>query len=937
MAHEYIGLPNLISLLGGEKGKPKRGKNGMEHLCLCPVHGDRKASLSVVETNDRILMKCLSHDCSTEAICDAIGIKVTELFREPMPENAKPARKSTAGRKKATPPPPPEEPAPAKTYGSYAEAYGYLGKLVCCYPYRDSNGRLMYEVARIMQKDGEKTFRQHRPVKPDGSGKCTFPIRLDVPAAMRESLIYRQREIEDAVAAGEAVYIVEGEKDADTMAKLGLHATTNSGGGGKERWKDGHTAHFKGAAEVFILPDNDATGEGHAQEVYKAVAKVAKAVYIIRLVEGYGELPPKGDFTDLAALAGTEKAVEILHRLEAEARESLWQRAQRAYADIPGYGIDEGRTCQFVDGVPKQLCNFVALPTEIVETDNGLTVEKSMKIAGWNLFGRPLRPVMVPMSKFKTMDWALESWDVEANIMPGNTVRDKLRWVMTEAAFRTATRKTVYSHCGWRQIDGKWVYLHQGGCIGAEGINVDMGNELAGYTLSGYPEGMTEVDAAVTSYSLTLNIPAQISVPLLGITYLAPLCEFMEQMLCPPSFITALIGRHGSHKTSIASLFLNHFGRFGLRGMPQNFTSTVNAVRNAAFAAKDTVLLIDDFFPQSGAGLQEVRKMNNMMQLLSRAFGDKANRNRLNADLSTQAAKPSRGIALITGENVPDIGGSGQARMYIISLDKGSYTYSDDMDRLRQDAEDGALRLAMASYIEWLLPQANELPARLRDMFTDYRRKAHKLIAGAATNDRADDAAAHIMLGLTVMLEWMEHLGLMEGEAVEAQLTDWWSVVLSNIRQQGAEGRDESPVSMFLTATREMLISGAIAVTDISDPDAKKGGTGKSVMVGYCDTQNYYFLPDQLIGEVTRFYNNQNRVFPLTKNALFKIMKDDGVVEQWDERSGRTTRQKNINGRNYRYLWIPRWRIDGKQPAAEQVKMDFREVDDKEVPEEWKE
>ena len=34
MAHKYIGLPTLISLLDGEKSKPKRGKNGMEHLCL---------------------------------------------------------------------------------------------------------------------------------------------------------------------------------------------------------------------------------------------------------------------------------------------------------------------------------------------------------------------------------------------------------------------------------------------------------------------------------------------------------------------------------------------------------------------------------------------------------------------------------------------------------------------------------------------------------------------------------------------------------------------------------------------------------------------------------------------------------------------------------------------------------------------------------------
>ena len=263
------------------------------------------------------------------------------------------------------------------------------------------------------------------------------------------------------------------------------------------------------------------------------------------------------------------------------------------------------------------------------------------------------------------------------------------------------------------------------------------------------------------------------------------------------------------------------------------------------------------------------------------------------------------------------------------------------MDKLRQDAEDGAFRLAMASYIEWLLPQAEALPGELRDMFTDYRKKAHKLIAGAATNDRADDAegplpaAAHIMIGLTVMLRWMEHLGLMEGETVEATLAEWWSVVLSNIRQQGGEGMDDSPVSLFLAATREMLISGAIAVTDISDADAKKGGSGKSVMVGFCDQQNYYFLPDQLIGEVMRFYNNQNRVFPLTKNALFKIMKDDKVVEQWDEKSGRTTKQKNINGRNYRYLWIPRWRIDGKQSAAEQLKMDvkdFKEVNDPDNP-----
>lgn len=936
MAHKYIGLQQLINLLGGEK---RRGTKG-EHICLCPAHNDKDPSLSVREGDKGIVMTCTSRGCSTEAICEAIGVKMSELFFDPPPgagqrRSTQGQRTSNAGARKAAQSNAKDEP-PAKTYGSYGEAYGWAGKLVCTYKYTDSKGALQFEVARLMQKNGEKTFRQHRPVKPDGTDRCAFPIRLDVPAELRDNLIYRQPETEAAIAAGQTVYIVEGEKDADTLWRLGLPATTNAGGGTKDKWKDGHTAHFKDAAEVVILPDNDTTGEGHGEEVYRAVARVARAAYIINLRDGYPDLPPKGDFTDLAEAIGDEAALSVLDKLLADARESLWQKAQRAYSDIPGYALDHRRTCQMTENGAKMLCNFVALPVEIVETDDGLSVEKSMRIVGWNIYGQQLKPVLVPMAKFKSMDWVLENWDVEANIMPGNTVRDKLRWIITEAAFKVAKRKTVYSHCGWRRIDGKWAYLHQGGCIGAEGINVDMGNDLADYTLAGYPEGMTVDDAAVTSYSLTLNIPAYISVPLLGITYLAPLCEFLDQVLCPPSFVTALIGQHGTHKTSIASLFLNHFGRFGIRAMPANFTSTLNAVRRSAFAAKDALLVVDDYFPSTS--IQERRKMENIMQLISRTFGDKAIRQRLNADLSMQKAMPARCIALMTGETLPDVGASGQARMYVIELDRNSYSYTADMDKLRQDAEDGALRLAMSSYIEWLLPQADALPQRLRDMFRDYRKKAHDLIAGAATNDRADDAVAHIMIGLTIMMEWLESLGLMEQDAIEAQLGEWWNVVTSNTKAQGAASKDDSPTAMFMTATREMLISGVVTVTDFTPGTEHKAG-GKGVMVGYCDAQNYYFLPDQLYGAVTKFYNDQNRVYPLSKNAVFKIMREDGIIEQISTDGKSTTRQKNINGKNARYLWIPRWRIDNTRrpaPTGEQVNMrDFVETQDDELP--WNE
>lgn len=926
MEHEYIGLQRFCDLCGGAVS---RG-NGEVKL-KCPAHDDKKASLTAREGDKGLLVKCHA-GCDTASICARLGIPMASLFRDP------PRGKGTTPARQQPKAPPSEDP-PARTFSSYAEAYGRLGKLVCCYPYTDSSGALRFEVARIRQADGGKTFRQHRPVKPDGSGRCAFPIRLDVPASLRDAIIYRQRETEDAVRAGKTIYVVEGEKDADTLWRLGLAATTNAGGGGKNKWKEGHAAHLTGAAEVVILPDRDSTGVEHAGEVLRSVGTKAKAAYIVKLWDGYPELQEKGDFTDLAEAVGDDRALEILRNLVDQARSSLWQVAQKAYMDIPGYGIDQGRTCQFVEGAPKQLCNFVALPTEIVETDNGLTVEKSMRIAGWNLFGKPLKPVLVPMAKFKTMDWVLENWDVEANIMPGNTVRDKLRWIMTEAAFKVAKRETVYSHCGWRRINGKWAYLHQGGCIGAEAINVDMGYDLVGYTLAGWPEGTAPEDAALTSYSMTMALPATVGVPLLGVTYLAPLCEFLDQVLCPPSFVTALIGEHGTHKTTIASLFINHFGRFGIRGMPANFTGTINALRNKAFAAKDTLLVVDDFFPTGS--LQERKKMENMMQLLSRAFGDKANRDRLNADLTTQASKPARGLALITGESVPDIGSSGQARMYMINLDRKSYTYSAEMDKLRADAEDGVLRLAMAKYIEWLLPQADQLPEILRQLFTEYRKMAHEMIAGAATNDRADDAAAHIMIGLTMMLRWMESLGVTNEESAVEQLREWWSVVLSNIRDQGSEGRDEAPVALFMSATREMLISEVATVVDLTPgSDRKRPQKGN---VGYMDAQNYYFLPDQLYGAVTKFYNDQNRAFPLSKSALFKIMREDRIIEQWDTRDNKSTKIKRIDGKTARFLWIPRWKVDGGEkpdPDSIQQRMDvdtaagdgFTEVEDDDLP-----
>jgi len=100
---------------------------------------------------------------------------------------------------------------------------------------------------------------------------------------------------------------VEGEKNVETLERLGLVATCNPGGSGS-------TSLFKQWADMFtgkhlvILPDNDEPGRKHAAGVAEALKGSAAS---IRIVELPG-LTKKGDVSDWAAAGGTLEALREL-------------------------------------------------------------------------------------------------------------------------------------------------------------------------------------------------------------------------------------------------------------------------------------------------------------------------------------------------------------------------------------------------------------------------------------------------------------------------------------------------------------------------------------------------------------------------------------------------------------------------------------------------
>ncbi len=152
------------------------------------------------------------------------------------------------------------------------------------YNYLDESGRLLFQVTRRVDQDGEKVIRQRRP---DGRGGWIHTL------GDTRRVLYRLPEVLGADPAL-PVFVAEGEKDVDRLALGGLVATCSPHGAG--RWENRRESYDRAlqGRSVVILPDNDDAGHAHAAQVARCIADDAASVRVLDLPG----LPHKGDVSD---------------------------------------------------------------------------------------------------------------------------------------------------------------------------------------------------------------------------------------------------------------------------------------------------------------------------------------------------------------------------------------------------------------------------------------------------------------------------------------------------------------------------------------------------------------------------------------------------------------------------------------------------------------
>ncbi len=245
---------------------PETGRNA---TVRCPFHDDRTASLSV--TPDEGIWNC--HGGSG---CGQGGILDFEKLFSQCDDN---------------------------------QAWKNISE-ICDVPNRREHGGEPEAIYKYRDEDANELFEKLRfPGKRFSQRARSEDGRWNYSLVNVRRVLYN---LPDVITAN-TVALVEGEKDADNVSRIGealakdfpgnrFAATTNFDGAGK--WRVEYSRYFTGK-HVIIFPDHDPTGEQHARMVASSIHPYARSVRIV-------ELPALGLHGDVSDYLATHSPQELV-------------------------------------------------------------------------------------------------------------------------------------------------------------------------------------------------------------------------------------------------------------------------------------------------------------------------------------------------------------------------------------------------------------------------------------------------------------------------------------------------------------------------------------------------------------------------------------------------------------------------------------------------
>jgi hypothetical protein len=573
---------------------------------------------------------------------------------------------------------------------------------------------------------------------------------------------------------------------------------------------------------------------------------------------------------------------------------------QRRLTDHP-YRISHGGMARVVEKkdsteiVP--LANFVATINEDITEDDGVETKRLLRIEA--ILQDRTYSFIILASELSPMEWPIKHIGPAAIVNPYQ--KDWARAAVQNLSTDIREQK-MYTHTGWRRIDGVMIYLHGGGAIGAAGavpnIDVRLSGPLANFQLelpTSKQELIEAIQASLRIIGLAKKTAKHIAFVLLAAVYRACLkgCDF----------VIWIAGPTGVFKTEVAALAQQHFGpAMNSRRLPGSFSSTGNSLEVLASGAKDTLLVIDDFAPHGS--MQDVARCHAVVERIVRAAGNNQGRGRLSSDARLREPKPPRGLIIATGEDLPK-GQSIRGRTLIIEIAPGDID-ADELTRCQADAASGACMRAMAGFVQFVAARYDKIQAEYPARFAAQRDRATR------AHSRTPGMVADLYLGFELALDYALDAGAITDAEREELATECWAALEKVAQAQRVRQETSEPAHRFLDLVRAAISSGSAHVANFkgeepNDP-AQWGwrtiGTGEherwvggGSCIGWLEGPNLYLEPTASYAVAQEIGRGTGEPLVVSETTLRKRLHEKGLLATIDTRRETLTVRKKPLGR----------------------------------------
>jgi hypothetical protein len=604
-------------------------------------------------------------------------------------------------------------------------------------------------------------------------------------------------------------------------------------------------------------------------------------------------------------------------------RASEWLRTCRDLAEREkpkagdGYVEKDGRivvmvaTAEGLEANP--LCDFTARIVREVERHEAGGVRLRFVIDATHRDGFEAS-IEVDADRYAKMEWP-EALGSIFRVHSGRGIRDQLREAVQLLSHREPVpRVKVFTSLGWHEHDGKPIYCHAGGVIGADGpvpgVEVAVPSQLSAYRLP-EPDPAT-LQAAFDAHQMLGDFGTGDTKGARGVRAVLRAVPW-RAALGPLNSVVHLGGQSGSRKTSVSQVAIQHFAadvKGRIHVPPESWRSTDNALQGVLHHAKDSLLLIDD--------LKETRDIEKAERVIQ-SVGDGKGRSRMGRDQALKECLSPRGSVISSGE-VDVQTPSTLGRSIVLELSAGDVDL-DVLTRVQEAADAGLYASLMASYVEDMAGRRAEMLAEHRGLMADSRGKIRPL---PGTHPRHVEAIVDLYASYRLFLRWAVGKGLVAEAEAKGQVAAMRKDLVELCGSQAGPQEESKPGRRYLDAIASALSSGKAHLDNLDsrdvpasypeacgwtwDPTLRNGLGGHRIphgsrCVGHIGQSEGFLYLDPIEGRRIVEEIHRAEKHPQSLANIGRELVQEGLITP--DKEGKSAIQKKIHGVKMRRFQVP--------------------------------